>query len=124
MKLLSMNAGGISAYLDLNTGKFDSKLRAAQSDVNSFAGKMESSGKSMQKTGKSLMKGVTLPLVGVAAASLKVGMDFETGMSKVEAISGATGAEMEQLEGLAREMGATTKFSAKNHWHSATKIAA
>src|SRR5699024_10293652 len=55
---------------------------------------------------------VTAPVLGLAAGALKVGLDFEEGMSKVQAISGATGSELEELEAQAREMGATTRFSA------------
>src|SRR5699024_403744 len=41
------------------------------------------------------------------------GSDFEAGMSKVGAVSGASAEEMGQLEAKAREMGKTTVFSAK-----------
>ncbi len=37
---------------------------------------------------------------------------FEAAMSQVEAISGATGSDMEKLTAKAKEMGATTKFTA------------
>lgn len=42
----------------------------------------------------------------------KVGADFESAMSEVSAISGATGAELDALTQKAKEMGASTKFSA------------
>lgn len=51
-------------------------------------------------------------VAGVGAASIKVGMDFEEGMSKVKAISGATEKEMSKLTSVAKELGATTQFSA------------
>ena len=38
--------------------------------------------------------------------------DFEASMSNVEALSGASGNELEALSGKAKEMGATTKFTA------------
>lgn len=38
--------------------------------------------------------------------------DFEAAMSQVQSISGATGAEVAKLTGKAKEMGATTKFTA------------
>ncbi len=43
---------------------------------------------------------------------LRVGMDFESGMAEVKAISGATADEMGLLTDKAKEMGAKTKFSA------------
>ena len=41
-----------------------------------------------------------------------VGKDFEGSMNKVSAISVATGKDLQSLEELAKQMGATTKFSA------------
>ena len=69
-------------------------------------------GGQMQSVGARLSLKVTAPLKGFAAAIIKVGSDFEAGMSKVEAISGATGEELEALTAKAREMGSTTRFSA------------
>lgn len=47
-----------------------------------------------------------------AAAAIKVGSSFESGMSQVAAVSGATGEELDALTEKAKEMGAKTKFSA------------
>lgn len=47
-----------------------------------------------------------------ATEAIQVGMDFESSMSNVQAISGATAEEMQQLNDKAKEMGETTKFSA------------
>lgn len=43
---------------------------------------------------------------------VEVGSSFEAGMSEVEAISGATGSELETLENKAKSLGSSTKFSA------------
>jgi len=69
-------------------------------------------GKALEPVGKDLTKKITLPLIGLGAAAIKVGSDFEAGMSEVGAISGATGNDLKKLEEKAKEMGATTKFSA------------
>lgn len=73
----------------------------------------------LQKAGKAALGAVSAAaaatgtaLAGIGAYAVKVGSDFEAGMSKVQAISGATGDELAQLETKAKEMGATTKFSA------------
>ena len=47
-----------------------------------------------------------------AAATLEVGTNFDSQMSKVEAISGATADQVERLRDKAKEMGSTTKFTA------------
>lgn len=55
---------------------------------------------------------VTTAIIGIGTYSIKVGSDFEAGMSKVQAISGATREEIEKLTEKAKEMGQKTKFSA------------
>lgn len=69
-------------------------------------------GEGISSIGKKLTMGLTLPIAGIGVASAKTAMDFEAGMNKVSAISGATGKDLEKLENLAKDMGATTKFSA------------
>lgn len=46
------------------------------------------------------------------AESVKVGMSFDSAMSQVQAVSGATGEELQALRDKAKEMGSTTKFTA------------
>lgn len=57
---------------------------------------------------------VAIGVASVAAAkkTIDVGKSFEAGMSEVQAISGASGKDLERLSNKAKEMGATTKFSA------------
>lgn len=55
---------------------------------------------------------VSTGLAGVSGYAIKVGADFEAQMSRVQAISGATGKEFEQLKNQAIELGADTAFSA------------
>ena len=55
---------------------------------------------------------ITTAIAGIGTYAIKVGSDFEAGMSKVQAISGATGEEIEKLTEKAKEMGQKTKFSA------------
>ena len=81
-------------------------------DLEAAGQKMQGIGKQMESVGKNLSTKVTAPLVGLGAAAVKVGSDFETGMSEVKAISGATGEDFVKLQEKAKEMGATTKFSA------------
>lgn len=58
------------------------------------------------------MKATGAAMIAGGSAAIKVGSDFEAGMSEVQAISGASGKELESLRDKAKEMGATTKFSA------------
>lgn len=73
----------------------------------------------LNKVASAGLKGVGVAIAGVATAvgglsltAIKVGSDFEKNMSKVQAISGATGKELEALTEKAKQMGAKTKFSA------------
>ncbi len=70
-------------------------------------------------TAKSALKGVSVAagaaetaISAMAGYAVKVGSSFEEGMSKVSAISGAAGGDLEKLTDKAKEMGAKTKFSA------------
>ncbi|MBL5012941.1 phage tail tape measure protein, TP901 family, core region [Enterococcus lactis] len=67
----------------------------------------------MQGTGAAMTKYITTPLIGVGVAAAKVGGDFEEQMSRVKAISGATGDTFEQMKQQAIDLGAKTAFSAK-----------
>lgn len=69
-------------------------------------------GKAAQDVGSGLTKKITAPIIGAGGIVSKFAMDFEAEMSKVKAISGATGDDFISLENKAREMGAKTKFSA------------
>lgn len=51
-------------------------------------------------------------VTALSVASIRAGSNFEEGMSKVSAISGATASDLQALADKAKEMGATTKFSA------------
>ncbi|GAA0857708.1 hypothetical protein GCM10008916_12510 [Clostridium nitritogenes] len=51
-------------------------------------------------------------MTGVAVAAAHVGMEFESKMSRVKAISGATGEEFKKLEEQALQLGQATAFSA------------
>ncbi|MGI8351672.1 phage tail tape measure protein [Niallia circulans] len=70
-------------------------------------------GDKMKTIGKNMSMYVTAPIVGVGGLAVKTGIEFEEGMSKVAAVSGATGDDLKALEKQARDLGAATQFSAK-----------
>lgn len=74
--------------------------------------KLKTAGDKISGVGTTMTKGVTAPILGIAAAALKVGNDFEAQMSRVRAISGATGDDFTALRDKARELGRDTAFSA------------
>lgn len=109
---MAVNAGSVYAELILDTSKYEKALNNAEKQTNDLAKKLEKTGKSIEKAGDKLSKYVTAPILGAGVAATKLGMDFEAGMSRVQAISGATGAELEKLNEVALDHGANTAFSA------------
>ena len=73
--------------------------------------KLQGVGSAIEGAGQKLMP-VTAAVGGLSAAAVKVASDFDSAMSQVAAVSGATGKELEALRDKAREMGSKTKFSA------------
>ena len=102
-----MADGRITIDTKIDQSGIDEGVKTMQSKLNGVAGKMDKVGKTMSAT-------VTAPIAGITGAIVKVGMDFQSSMSHVQAVTGATGSEMQKLEALARELGETTKFSAND----------
>jgi len=84
--------------LSANLGKMTAKL-------NKF-------GKAAKNIGSTLSTRVSLPIVALGAISTKVFMGFDDSMRKVQAVTGATGAQFNEMTALAEEMGRTTRFTA------------
>lgn len=68
--------------------------------------------------------GTSTALAGMATAAIKVGSDFEAQMSRVQAISGATGEEFDQLREQAIQLGSDTAFSASQAAEGMENLAA
>ena len=83
----------------------------ALAKIDEAGKKMESFGDSVTSAGQKIMP-ASMAVAGLGAAAVKTAADFDSGMSKVAAISGATGDDLDALRDKAREMGAKTKFSA------------
>lgn len=79
--------------------------------MESAGDKIRSAGQNMESLGRTITPVSTAAAAGLGAAA-KTFIDFESGMSKVAAISGATGSDLEKLSDKAKEMGETTSFSA------------
>ena len=92
--------------------KFGADLGGFEKAMNKAQKKLKKFGKNIQKTGKSLSTGLTLPILALGGASLKTFADFEQGMLKVKAISGATNSEFIALTESAKLLGSTTMFTA------------
>ena len=116
---MAVNMGTAKGFLDLDTSKFKAGLKSALDDLKTFQSegattkdKISAFGSAATSAGKSLTKGLTAPIVGLGAASVKVTARFEKSLSEVEAISGQTGKATQELVSIADEMGLAYKKNA------------
>lgn len=116
---MSINVGQAIGYLDLDTSGFQRGFKSALQDLRAFndssataTTKVDALGSAFKNVGSSMTKNLTVPITGAGAAVVGVAAKFESAMSEVAAISGASGDELQALTDKAQEMGATTKFSA------------
>ena len=114
-----LDLGSAVGYLMLDTSNFKNGFKSALSDLKVFQDRTASAtdkttalSSAMTSAGKTLTKSVTLPLVGIGTAAVATTAKFDSSMSNLQAISGATGTEIDSLRDKAKEMGAKTKFSA------------
>ena len=83
----------------------------ALTKIDEAGKKIEAFGDSVTGVGQKIMP-ASLAVAGLGTAAVKTAADFDESMSKVAAVSGATGDDLDALREKAREMGAKTKFSA------------
>jgi len=116
----SISAGTIMAYMDLDMSSFNRAIDMAGEQLSGFAsggvaGALGSIGAAAETAGRALTLGVTAPLMTAAGAAIQTGMQFDASMSNVYGLMSSLNlsqAQMDALRDTAREMGATTKFSA------------
>lgn len=117
---MAIDAGSAVGYLDLDITGFLKNFKTAQSEANNtvrnmatnIGDRMQGVGKQLSSVGTTMLKTVTTPVVGIGTAVVKTSADFESAMSKVSAVSGATGSDLDALKEKARQMGSDTKYSA------------
>lgn len=88
-----------------------SKTNTALAKIGEAGQIFENVGDKISGAGEKLLP-VTADVTALGTVAVKTASDFDTAMSKVAAVSGATGEDMQALRDKAREMGSKTKFSA------------
>ncbi|MCH4170663.1 MAG: phage tail tape measure protein [Lactobacillus sp.] len=91
----------------------DSGWTKAGQSMTTFGNVTTKAGQGLSNFGSGMTSKVTMPLLAVGAAAIKTGLDFDAQMSRVQAISGATGGQFTKLRDQAIDLGAKTAFSAK-----------
>lgn len=129
-----MADGSVVIDTELDTGGLEEGVRRARNEMqSSFSGISRDSSTTadniekpwkkaftgignIAKTGikaaATAITGLGAGMIAFGADAMKTGANFEAQMSKVKAISGATGDDFQMLVDKAREMGRATKFSA------------
>lgn len=112
----------LSATITGDASKFQKAMQQAETSMQKLSQKLSGFGSGLESLGGKLsaaggkLTALETAVGGAAAAlgtqAVKAGASFEAEMSKVSAISGATGDNFKQLKEKAMEMGKKTKFSA------------
>ncbi|WP_443726090.1 phage tail tape measure protein, partial [Ruminococcus callidus] len=87
------------------------KTNTAFAKIGAAGEVMQNVGNKISGAGEKLMP-ITAGVTALGTLAVKTGADFDSAMSKVAAVSGATGEELDALRDKARDMGSKTKFSA------------
>jgi TP901 family phage tail tape measure protein len=97
------------ARLIADTKQFQKGMRDAELSAKKGAQNIRSVGRSAENLGGQLSKFVTLPILAVGAAAVKMSTDFESTFSKMQGLAGVAADEVEGLKssvlGLAGEVG-------------------
>lgn len=134
LKITLLNQEAAVKTTEAEISKYDSRLDELERGANSAEGEVEELTDSVEDSGEAardsesgftIMKGALASLVAdgirmaisalkeFAEESVKVGIGFDSSMSKVAAISGATGEQLDALREKAKELGGSTAFTAQ-----------
>lgn len=102
---MALKVGELYASFGIDTSGIDSAISGIEQKCSDIASKLA-------KTGTGLSLALTTPIVAFGKDVLNVGMEFEAQMSRVQGISGATAAELELLTQTAKDLGASSVYSA------------
>ena len=102
----------LNIAIGANTQGFRRGLKQSEGALSRFK-------RTAGSVGSGVARGLAVGGAGVAAVGTAIGLsvksfaEFESGMLRVQAVTGATGAEFQALTEQAKQLGATTAFSAK-----------
>ena len=100
--------GGINKSIQ----KTNNNFRVMQARTAGLRKGFDNAGKKMRQTGRSMTMGLSAPIAAFGALAIRSAIRFETSMNKVQALTKASGKELLSMRGMAKDLGATTQFSA------------
>ena len=104
---MARTLGSTNLKVGANIGPLKAALKTASAKLRRF-------GSTAKKVGGTLSRGLSAPIAIIGATSVKVFADFESEMSKVKAVSGATADQLKMLTENAKNLGSTTVFTARD----------
>ena len=96
-----MGDTALNVRLGAKTGEFNKKMLSASAKMKKF-------GKSVSNVGRSMSTMFTMPILAAAGASIKLSLDFQKSMTKIQTLVGKTGAEIETMKTGILEMSTKT----------------
>ncbi len=102
---MALKVGELYASFGIDSSDLSKAVSNIESKCNEVAA-------SMAKAGAAMSLAITTPLVSLGKNVFNTGKEFEAQMSRVQAIAGATGEELELLTQNAIDLGAASVFSA------------
>lgn len=107
-----MNIFDLQATISLNAAAFTSGVEEAQTTFNNLGNTISPGAVAIGNVVGNMATKAAGDLVDFGKSVIDTGVNFDTSMSNVKAISGATAEEFDALRAKAQEMGASTKFTA------------
>lgn len=108
--------GELAAPVKIDSKPFEEGLKTTKKQGEDWASQMGTTftkaGQGLDKIGTGLTTKVTLPIVGAGTAIVMTAANFEASMNRVRGLTGATGGDLEALKQQAKDLGATTQYSA------------
>jgi TP901 family phage tail tape measure protein len=100
--------GSLLVGIGVDLTDFEKKMNQFQKEFGQLGTQVQEAG---QQIGMAF-GGVSLAIGAGLGVAVKQAANFEQALSNIKAVSGATGKDMEKLQQLAMDMGASTKYSA------------
>ena len=109
---MALQVGELFASITGDDSSINNVIQGVENNMNGLASRIGQVGQSLTAAGTQLTKRVTAPIAAFGALSTKTFAGFNDGMREVAALSGSTGDELQMLTDQAKNLGATTRFSA------------
>ena len=102
-----MGKKSLNIFVGLNDSSFQKGIKRVNKSLTRF-------GSQMKNVGSKLSTSVTAPLALAGGASLKMAVDFESSMTKIMTLVGATGEQMQQYSEGVAQISSTTAIAQKD----------